>query len=274
MQFTPTAEFLSPQLFFSFVFFVNMELIFCPSVFCCFYCISFTWRLESQKCMKKPTYFSKNAYLDADSEFKIFEPLGVGVKNFKVRLRSWIKKLPSPKPWLTVEADCINYCVATNACKIMVYFDCFIQQLQARGLLRRRKKGRPVSVEVDADYQCNISLALFGPLLEFNFWLFMCVDCQCNVSCTTIKYICMILGKEKSYVNVQPSYLQQVKTIAVIMHSAGQGRRRAGALIPVAILEWKKWGGHCGAKEKSGVSTKISILHGDFSLFWRLSCYD
>jgi len=41
----------------------------------------------------------------------------------------------------------------------------------------------------------------------------------------------------------------------------------------VAILEWKKWGGHCGAKEKSVGATKISILHGDFSLFWRLSCY-
>jgi len=29
----------------------------------------------------------------------------------------------------------------------------------------------------------------------------------------------------------------------------------------------KKVGGHCGAKEKSGGATKISILHGDFSLF-------
>jgi len=34
----------------------------------------------------------------------------------------------------------------------------------------------------------------------------------------------------------------------------------------VAILEIKKGGGHCGAKENVGGATKMSILHGDFSL--------
>jgi len=35
----------------------------------------------------------------------------------------------------------------------------------------------------------------------------------------------------------------------------------------VAILELKKWGGHCGAKKKVGGPTQMSILHGDISLF-------
>jgi len=40
----------------------------------------------------------------------------------------------------------------------------------------------------------------------------------------------------------------------------------------------KKVGGNYGAKEKVGGQHKclsqMSILHGDFSLLWRLSCYD
>ena len=45
-------------------------------------------------------------------------------------------------------------------------------------------------------------------------------------------------------------------------------------LQPVAILELKMWGGHCGTMEKVGGPTYMFILHGDFSLFWRLTCYD
>jgi len=42
----------------------------------------------------------------------------------------------------------------------------------------------------------------------------------------------------------------------------------------VAILEIKKWGGHCGAKEKVGGANIIVILHGYFLFFWRLRRYD
>jgi len=37
----------------------------------------------------------------------------------------------------------------------------------------------------------------------------------------------------------------------------------------VAILEFKSWGGNWWAKEKVG-GQQISVLHGDFPLFWRL----
>jgi len=37
---------------------------------------------------------------------------------------------------------------------------------------------------------------------------------------------------------------------------------------PVAILEFKKWRGHCGVKAKvEGWATEMSILQGDLSLF-------
>jgi len=36
----------------------------------------------------------------------------------------------------------------------------------------------------------------------------------------------------------------------------------------------KVGGGHCGGREKVREATQMSILHGDFSLFSRLSCYD
>jgi len=42
----------------------------------------------------------------------------------------------------------------------------------------------------------------------------------------------------------------------------------------VAILEIKKWGRHYGVNDKVGGATQMSILHGDFSLFWRSSCYN
>ena len=37
--------------------------------------------------------------------------------------------------------------------------------------------------------------------------------------------------------------------------------------MSVAILELKKWGDHCGAKEKVGGGNKYVILHGYFSFF-------
>jgi len=45
-------------------------------------------------------------------------------------------------------------------------------------------------------------------------------------------------------------------------------------LISEAILELKKWGEYRRAKEKVGRPTQMSIMRGDFSLFWRSSCYD
>jgi len=42
----------------------------------------------------------------------------------------------------------------------------------------------------------------------------------------------------------------------------------------VAILELKKWGGHCGAKEKVGGANINVILHGYFWFFLRLRRYD
>jgi len=39
----------------------------------------------------------------------------------------------------------------------------------------------------------------------------------------------------------------------------------------VAILEFKKWGGHCGAKEKVGRANINVILHGYFSFFLKIT---
>jgi len=38
-------------------------------------------------------------------------------------------------------------------------------------------------------------------------------------------------------------------------------------LTPRAIPELKKWGGHCGGKEKVGGANINAILHGYFSFF-------
>jgi len=43
---------------------------------------------------------------------------------------------------------------------------------------------------------------------------------------------------------------------------------------PVAILEWKNWGDHCGAKEKSrGANMNVSPAWW-FSIVMKIDCYD
>jgi len=44
--------------FFSFLFFINMQLTFLPCTVLLFYYIYVTWWFESQKCMNKPIYLS------------------------------------------------------------------------------------------------------------------------------------------------------------------------------------------------------------------------
>jgi len=59
-----------------------------------------------------------------------------------------------------------------------------------------------------------------------------------------------------------------VTVAGVLLHCSTQ----TWQVMQATYIQWQFWNeksgeGHCGAKEKVGGATQISILHGDFSLF-------